>query len=113
MAAISYSPSMPVRRPAPVRLTRRGRLVAATLLVSLYLLLSAAVVALGATASRAGDSSAPVRTVVVQRHDTLWSIVERHVDTRDPVDAVERIRRANSLDGYVVHPGQELVVPLG
>ncbi len=107
---------MGVRQTAPagvpprhghVRLTRRGRLV----VLVLFLLLGAGLVALAATASRAADPDGPPPTVVVQSRDTLWSIAERHVPGRDPFAAIEQIRRLNGLEDYTVRPGQQLILP--
>lgn len=90
-----------------LRLTRRGRLV----LFAMFLLLSAGVIALGATASRAADPPAATVTTVVRPGDTLWSIAGRHFPGRDPVATVETIRRVNRLDGYDIYAGQELALP--
>jgi LysM repeat protein len=49
--------------------------------------------------------------VVVQPHDTLWSIATRTAPRRDPYAAVAEIQRLNGLDGYVVHPGETLILP--
>ena len=97
------------RRP-PVRLTRRGRIV---VLGFFILLASFASAILLTTASRAEDRGAagPTPTVVVQPHDTLWSIATRTAPGRDPYAAVAEIRRINDLRGYVVHPGQTLELP--
>jgi hypothetical protein len=97
-----------LRRP-PLRLTRRGRAV----LLGLFLFLaSLASAVLFTTASRASDlETGPAPTVVVQPHDTLWSIASRTAPRRDPYAAVADIQRLNNLDGYVVHPGETLVLP--
>ena len=92
-----------------LRLTRRGRVV---LLMFFVLLASLASAVLFTTASRADDPpTGPAPTVVVQPHDTLWSIATRVSGRRDPHAAVAEIRRLNGLDGVVVHPGQTLVLP--
>ena len=97
-----------VRRP-PLRLTRRGR---AVVLGFFVLMASLASGVLLATASRAADPDAgPAPTVVVQPHDTLWSIATRTAPRRDPYAAVAEIQRLNGLDGYVVQPGDTLVLP--
>ena len=97
-----------LRRPA-LRLTRRGRAVVLAFFVLLASLASAVVFT---TASRASDpDTGPAPTVVVQPHDTLWSIATRTAPRRDPYAAVAEIQRLNGLDGYVVHPGQTLVLP--
>jgi hypothetical protein len=96
-------------RPAPLRLTRRGR---AVLLGLFVLMASLASAVLFATASRASDPDAgPAPTVVVQPHDTLWAIAARTAPRRDPYSAIADIQRLNHLDGYVVHPGDTLILP--
>jgi LysM repeat protein len=93
----------------PLRLTRRGRVVVLGVFVAMASLSSAV---LFTTASRASDPEAgPAPTVVVQPHDTLWSIASRTSPRRDPYAAVADLQRLNGLDGYVVHPGETLVVP--
>jgi LysM repeat protein len=64
------------------------------------------------TASRADDpDTGPAPTVVVQRYDTLWSIATRTSPRRDPYAAVAEIQKLNGLDGYVVEPGDTLILP--
>jgi len=101
-----------MRRP-PLRLTRRGRVV----LLGFFILMSClASVVLLTTASRAEDSAedspaGPAPSVVVQPHDTLWSVAARTAPDRDPYAAIAEIQRINNLDGFVVHPGQTLELP--
>jgi LysM repeat protein len=74
----------------------------------------AALAAVGvASASRAADPAGPPPTAVVRPGDTLWSVAERHVPSRDPFGVIAEIRRLNDLDGYTVHPGDQLVLPNG
>jgi hypothetical protein len=95
-------------RPAPLRLTRRGRIV----VVIFFVLLASAVGVLLASASRAsGASIGPAPSVVVQPHDTLWSIAGRAVPSRDTRAVVHEIRRLNGITDYTVHPGERLVLP--
>ena len=97
-----------LRRP-PLRLTRRGR---AAVLGFFVLMASLASAVLFTTASRASDpDTGPASMVVVQPHDTLWSIATRTSPRRDPYAAVAEIQRLNKRDGYVVHPGETLIVP--
>lgn len=97
-----------VRRPS-LRLTRRGRLVVLGFFV---LMASFASAVLFTTASRASDpGTAPAPTVVVHPHDTLWSIASRTSPRRDPMVTVAEIRRLNGLPGYIIHPGDTLVLP--
>jgi LysM repeat protein len=96
-------------RRAPLRLTRRGR---AVVLGFFALMASLASAVLFTTASRASDpETAPAPTVIVQPHDTLWSIATRTSPRRDPFAAVADIQRLNNIEGYVVHPGETLVLP--
>ena len=99
-----------VRRP-PLRLTRRGRSVVLGLFVLLAVVASGVLFTTASRASGSRNASAP--TVVVRPHDTLWSIATRTSPRRDPYLTVTEIRRLNRLDGYVVHPGDTLVVPGG
>ncbi len=120
----------------PLRLTRRGRTVAAALIV---LLLGASLLAglVAASASTAparqgasaaasgpqwsGGAGAPERAVVraqaevvvVRSGDTLWSIAARHFPDRDPREAVVALREANGIDGGVLTAGQRLRLPAG
>jgi LysM domain len=96
-------------RQPPLRLTRRGRVVVLGFFILLASLASAILLA---TASRAENPAVgPAPSVVVQPHDTLWSIATRTAPRRDPYAAIADIRRINHLDGYVVHPGQTLELP--
>ena len=94
----------------PLRLTRRGRIVVLGFFIVMASFASAILLT---TASRAEDrwASGPAPTVVVQPHDTLWSIATRTAPRRDPYAAIAEIRRINDLQGYVVHPGQTLELP--
>lgn len=96
-----------VRRPGRVRLTRRGRAV-----VLVFLLLVAGLgLALAAPASRAAGPGGDAPTAEVRPGDTLWSIAERELPGRDPVRAVEEIRRLNRMADYTVHAGQRVLLP--
>jgi hypothetical protein len=102
-----------VVRPAGggVRLTRRGRLVAAAAILLI------AVLTLIGVASRLGPltdstpipASAPAQ-VVVAPGETLWSIADRVAPQRDPRTVVTQIRELNNLPGTDVRPGQTLLL---
>ena len=93
----------------PLRLTRRGRAVVLSFFVLMASLASAILLA---SASRADEpATGPAPSVVVQPHDTLWSIATRTTPERDPYAAIAEIRKINGLEGYVVHPGQTLELP--
>ena len=94
-------------RPTAVRLTRRGRLVLlASILVFFGLF---AVVA--AAPGRAADPGGERVSAVVQEGDTLWSFAGRNAPSDNPFATIDEIRRLNGLDGYVIHPGQRLILP--
>jgi hypothetical protein len=46
----------------------------------------------------------------VRSYDTLWTIASSHYGG-DVRLAVDRIRRANHLEGSIVHPGERLLLP--
>ena len=96
-------------RPAPIRLTRRGRIVVLTFFILMASLASAV---LWTTASRADDpAEGPAPTVVVQPDDSLWSIAERVAPGRPPFDVIHDIRTLNDIDTWYVYAGETLVVP--
>ena len=98
-----------VGQPAPLRLTRRGRVVVLTFFVLLASLASAV---LWTTASRADELAAgPPPTVVVQPDDTLWSIAERTSPGRSPHAVIAEIYRLNGMRDSSVYAGDTLVVP--
>jgi LysM repeat protein len=101
----------------PLRLTRRGRRLVRTAVVTLALLVAlvAAVVA-GVPSVQAGDTPAEVATssVVVQPGQTLWSVARDVAPGVDVRETVARIKDLNGLSGPssdVVVPGQQLIVP--
>lgn len=109
-----------VRQPAPIRLTRRGRVVVGAVVIM------AAVAAAGllwlAVAGRAQASShvRPGQTgsqgmmrVVVQPGQTLWSIAMRAEPTADPRIVIQQIVDASALGGTMIQPGEVLWVPRG
>jgi LysM repeat protein len=101
-----------VRRGAPLRspvlrLTRRGRVT----IVAGLLLLCAVLAALVAPPGRAADPAGAPATAVVLPGDTLWSFAARNAPSSTPFTTIDEIRRLNPLDGYVIHPGQRLVLP--
>src|SRR5262249_48268634 len=102
MAATGVVPQV-----APVRLTRRGRIV---VLVAL-LTLAVGLVALVGAPGQAANPADPAPTTVVAPGDTLWSVAERCVPGRDRFRAIDEIRRLNGIRDYTIHPGQRLILP--
>jgi len=95
-------------RQAPLRLTRRGRVV--LVLLPAVLALSSAFVGVSAPFAQA-DPTASSRAVEVRAGDTLWSIAERLAPARDPREVVAELERVNHLPGAVVLAGSRLQVP--
>ncbi|MFI5491178.1 LysM peptidoglycan-binding domain-containing protein [Actinoplanes sp. NPDC051859] len=113
MVATGVRPTQPV----PLRLTRRGRIVLLTLF---FVLASVASAVLWTTASRAASDDRrgaltvpahPLPTVIVQPHDTLWSIAERAVPGRAPREVIAEIQALNGIKHRYVYAGEELTVP--
>ncbi|WP_432986980.1 LysM peptidoglycan-binding domain-containing protein [Dactylosporangium sp. CA-233914] len=94
-------------RKAPLRLTRRGRIVVFCFLLTF----AGGLVALVSAPGQAADPPGPVPTIVVQPGDTLWDIASRTKGREGRDRTVEEIRRLNSLDGYDIDAGQRLILP--
>ena len=89
------------RSPAPIRLTRRGRVVVRLVLLAVLTLLVVAF-SLGrlAGSAQAGDGS-ETTAVVVQPGDTLWEIAraaDPAADPRDTIDAIAELQRPGRPD---------------
>ncbi len=111
-SAVPAAPAAVPARPAQVRLTRRGRLLVTTLLTVAVL---ATFLALGgaSVATRDAGDPVPVRTVEVQRGQTLWSIAAEVAEPGEIRSMVYTIERLNSLADATLTEGQVLAVPVG
>jgi len=101
---------------APLRLTRRGRVVvalAAALLVTMVSLLLAGV------AQATNDSPSPraarenLVQVIVRPGQSLWSVAESADPDQDTRAVIQQIIDLNSLNDETVFAGQQLWVPRG
>jgi hypothetical protein len=95
---------------APVRLTRRGRLVVLGLLLGLVLGIVAFAMAPATATSDRGDGVVAER-VTVQPGDTLWAIAERVRPGADPRATIARIKDMNGLTSGAAQAGRVLLVP--
>ena len=99
----------------PLRLTRRGRRLARTVVV-LMAVLTALVLSVTARSSSVEAGNAPAEvattTVVVQPGQTLWTVARSIAPNADVRDTVARIQGLNGITGSSVRPGQQLVVPV-
>jgi hypothetical protein len=109
------APDRPAR-PAPLRLTTRGRIVFGFVGVVLATV-ALTVVSMslsGAQASnhgRAGAGYQGMRQVVVQPGQTLWSIAAQAEPSADPRQVVSEIMSANSLTSSDLQAGELLWIP--
>jgi LysM repeat protein len=82
-------------------------------LLALLLALTGLVgVLVAASTGEAATPAGSAPTIVVQPGDTLWSIAAHYAPGPDPFGTIEQIRQLNGLDGYTVHAGETLVLPL-
>jgi hypothetical protein len=102
---------------APLRLTRRGRIVLAVLTVVLATVVITVIgmaAAGGAQATNHGKAGAGyqgMRQIVVQPGQTLWSIAAKVEPAADPRLVIAQIMTANSLTSTVVQAGELIWVP--
>ncbi|MCC9146306.1 MULTISPECIES: LysM peptidoglycan-binding domain-containing protein [unclassified Arthrobacter] len=113
-AARSLAPAASAES-APLRLTRRGRLI----LVGAPLMLAAAALLafLGfftAPAMASGGSPEQTRTIQVgvSAGDSLWSLATEFAPDRDPRTVVADIVELNNLDNATVPAGRQLYIPV-
>jgi hypothetical protein len=112
----SHPQARPSSRPQAqprLRLTRRGRIVAAilaALIVSAFCLIAA-------NAAQATNHGAPaghsVTQVTVQPGQSLWSVAENADPSQDTRSVIQQITELNGLNGQVVFSGERLWVPRG
>ncbi|QZY29673.1 LysM peptidoglycan-binding domain-containing protein [Nocardioides coralli] len=117
MSTMTITRPMPVRRPtrparpAPVRLTRRGRLVVfATGLLAVLVL--GMVWGAGSVASEQRGEPA-TQVVQVQPGDTLFGLAADATTDGDVNATIHQIQRLNGLESGVIQVGDRLRVPVG
>ncbi|HPB72785.1 MAG TPA: LysM peptidoglycan-binding domain-containing protein [Phycicoccus sp.] len=96
---------------APLRLTRRGRLAVAGLLVGGAVLGSAISGGWGVAGADPAASARPATTVTVVWGDTLSQVAARELPTLPIAEGVARIQLANRLNTTAISAGQTLVIP--
>lgn len=118
MSTVAFTPGFApsrTRRPErahPVRLTRRGQVVAVLVLLGL---LMAVLTVYGSHSAATGESGSPVatRTVEVGQGDTLWAIASETADSGHVREMVHQIQELNALSSSSLQVGQEIAVPVG
>ena len=110
-------PRAQVSSPPPLRLTRRGRVVVATLVVAIIAGIALAVAMLAAGGAQAANHGQPragyqgMHEIVVKPGQTLWSIASAAEPGADPRDVVQQIMTVNAMTGTTISAGQLLWVP--
>jgi hypothetical protein len=102
--------------PAPLRLTRRGRIVvaaAAALLVTLLSLLATGAAWATSHSVPARGAYRGVAQVVVLPGQSLWSVAENADPNADTQAVMQQIIDLNGLTSDVINIGQRLWVPRG
>jgi hypothetical protein len=93
-----------------LRITRRGRLVLATLIALPVLVVSLFLATPGALAESDGAPDTH-DYVTVLAGDTLWTIAESVAPDADPRDVIHEIMLLNQLSSAAVTPGQDIAIP--
>jgi hypothetical protein len=118
----SPSPGSPAMRPAPraapVRLTRRGKIVVGVLAVIAVASVAALVWFAVAGQAQAADhvrqpglASRSMLRIVVRPGESLWTIALRTDPAADPRIVIQQIIDDNALRGTAIRAGQVLWVP--
>lgn len=100
-----------------LRLTRRGRVVAAAaaaLVISTLMAVAAgaAQAAGSGHGGRAGrQAESTVARMTVRPGDSLWSVAQRAAPDADARIVIQEIVQLNKLPGTVIYPGEQLLVP--
>jgi hypothetical protein len=122
--AYSHAPVSPAERQAlprggsasvPLRLTRRGRMVAAVMATLLLAGLSLIIARSAEATSQpvpARAAQSPVQ-VTVQPGESLWAVAEHADPSADTRVVIQQIVELNALTGPVVFAGERLYVPRG
>jgi hypothetical protein len=100
--------------PAGLRLTRRGRVVAASVAALLITVMLSFVAGAAQATSHAPSRNAAERNrvqVVVHPGQSLWSVAEAADPDADPRVVIQQIIELNALTTTVVIPGEQLWVP--
>jgi nucleoid-associated protein YgaU len=105
-------------RPQPIKLTRRGRIVAGAFVVIAVAGITAMIWVAVAGQARAVGHVRPgtpaahsMLRVVVRPGDTLWSIAAKADPAADPRIVIQQIVDDNALSGTSISVGQVLWVP--
>ena len=101
------------QRPAPLRLTARGRRVFTALVVAplLALLMTLSFIFAGQAEASQQGGVANFEYLTVNHGDTLWSLAAEIAPDADPREVIADFKRLNALSSSSVIPGQQLAIP--
>lgn len=102
----------PTQAAGKLRLTRRGRIVFASIVAVLGILLVAATLRPAGAVAEAPTPVVATTTVTVMPGETLWEIAGGLGFGGDVRDVVAQIKSLNELNGTSLQAGQPLVVPV-
>ena len=108
MSSISIAPtSFEFRRPAAVRLTRRGRIV-------FFLAFLATIAIVMFSLSGLADAGSPqkTRTIQVVPGQTLTKIAQSVGGNGNILDTIAEIEQMNGMSGAALQAGQHLILPV-
>ncbi len=110
--ALGSSYTRPCKAGAPLRLTRRGRILLTLLFLGAVMV---ALTAFGPHSAATSEPGTPVRTHTVQvgEGDTLWEIASQVAQPGQVREMVHQIEELNALPGPSLAVGQTLAVPVG
>ena len=110
--ALGSSHYRPRAAAAPLRLTRRGRLVLTLLFLGAVLV---ALTVFGPHSAATSKPGTPLRThtVQVREGDTLWEIASQVAKPGRVREMVHQIEELNALPGPSLDEGQIIAVPVG
>jgi LysM repeat protein len=90
--------------------SNKNRIIKSRLLV---LIITLALIAVPIMVNAQGTQESQYTTVVVHSGDTLWAIASEYTDNnKDVRETIYNIKKANNMDGGMIVPGQELLVPI-
>ncbi len=98
--------------PAPLQLTRRGRVVVFVAVTALVMLVAVFLGATSVATDSTGGAGQQTEVIMVDAGQTLWSIAADLAADGEVRDMVNQISQLNALDSAMLMAGQELHVPV-
>lgn len=102
--------SQVLQHEAPLKLTRRGRLLLSSLVAAT---LVATGLLFATPGAQAGAEAGQATLHTVMPGESLWSIAEDLAPDTDPRISIDRLMVANDLSSAVIEPGTQILIPSG